>query len=130
MGRDLFVTQDPDAADLTSRLVGLADVVGRFRIAGYVPVHRQIDVWDTNWKLLYENFMDAYHVFKVHKNSFAKYSDNTLQTTMHPGTDHFAYHLVGHDADAKSRRRASHPTRRWRATGGTPSCSARRFQPT
>ncbi len=46
--------------------------------------------------------MDAYHVFKVHKNSFAKNGDNTLQTTMHAGTDHFAYHLVGHDADARS----------------------------
>ena len=98
----LFVTQDADAADLAPRLAGLTDVVGRFHMAGYVPVHRQVDVWDTNWKLLYENFMDAYHVFKVHKNSFAKHGDNTLQTTMHAGTDHFAYHLVGHDADARS----------------------------
>ena len=98
----LFVTQDANAADLAPRLAGLADVVGRFHMAGYVPVHRQVDVWDTNWKLLYENFMDAYHVFKVHKNSFAKNGDNTLQTTMHAGTDHFAYHLVGHDADARS----------------------------
>ena len=71
-------------------------------MAGYVPVHRQVDVWHTNWKLLFENFMDAYHVFKVHKNSFAKNGDNTLQTTMHDGTDHYAYHLVGHDADAAS----------------------------
>jgi choline monooxygenase len=98
----VFVTQNPDAGELGDRLSGLTDVVGRYRMAGYVPVHRQVDVWDTNWKLLYENFMDAYHVFKVHKNSFAKNGDNTLQTTMHPGTDHYAYHLVGHDADAKS----------------------------
>jgi choline monooxygenase len=98
----VFVTQDPHADELRPRLSGLTDVVGRYRMAGYVPVHRQVDVWDTNWKLLYENFMDAYHVFKVHKNSFAKNGDNTLLTTMHPGTDHYAYHLVGHDADAKS----------------------------
>jgi phenylpropionate dioxygenase-like ring-hydroxylating dioxygenase large terminal subunit len=98
----LFVTQDPHAAALGQRLAGLTDVVGRYRMAAYVPVHQQVDVWDTNWKLLYENFMDAYHVFKVHKNSFAKHGDNTLQTTMHAGTDHFAYHLVGHDADATS----------------------------
>ncbi|HEY0520788.1 MAG TPA: SRPBCC family protein [Ilumatobacteraceae bacterium] len=98
----IFVTQDDDAVDLRSRLGGLTDIVGRYRMAGYVPVHRQVDVWDTNWKLLYENFMDAYHVFKVHKNSFAKNGDNTLKTTMHAGTDDFAYHLVGHDADASS----------------------------
>ena len=64
----LFVTQDPDAPDLGGRLAGLTEVVGRYRMAGYVPVHSALEVWDTNWKLLYENFMDAYHVFKVHKN--------------------------------------------------------------
>ncbi|MGZ4724279.1 MAG: aromatic ring-hydroxylating oxygenase subunit alpha [Ilumatobacteraceae bacterium] len=98
----LFVNQCANAPDLGARLAGLTDVVGRYRMAGYVPVHRQIDVWSTNWKLLYENFIDAYHVFKVHKNSFAKNGDNTLKTTMHAGTDDFAYHLVGHDADAAS----------------------------
>ena len=98
----VFVNQDPDAAELHRRLEGLTDVVGRYRLAGYVPVHRQVDEWQTNWKLLYENFMDAYHVFKVHKNSFAKNGDNTLLTTMHDGTDDYAYHLVGHDPDAAS----------------------------
>ena len=98
----LFVTQNPDAADLGPRLAMLGDVVGRYRMAGYVPVHRQVDVWDTNWKLLYENFMDAYHVFKVHKNSFAKSGDNTPLTTMHAGDDHCAFHRVGHDASASS----------------------------
>ncbi len=98
----LFVTQNPDAKDLGSRLTGLTKVVGRYQMASYVPVHRQVDIWDTNWKLLYENFMDAYHVFKVHKKSFAKDGDNTLDTTMHPGTDHFAYHVVVHDGDATS----------------------------
>ena len=98
----VFVNQDPDAQDLHTRLRGLTEVVGRYCMAGYVPVHRQLDVWHTNWKLLYENFMDAYHVFKVHKNSFAKNGDNTSLTTMHDGTDDYAYHLVGHEPSATS----------------------------
>lgn len=98
----LFVNQDPYAPELCSRLAGLSEIVGRYQMADYVPVHRQVDVWNTNWKLLVENFMDAYHVFKVHKNTFAKNGDNTLKTTMHPGTADFAFHLVGHDADAAS----------------------------
>ena len=98
----LFVTQSPDAKDLHLSLAGLTEVVGRYHMANYVPVFRQVDVWDTNWKLLYENFMDAYHVFKVHKNSFAKDGDNTLDTTMHAGTDHHAHHVVVHHADAGS----------------------------
>ena len=68
----LFVTQDPLSRRSASDSAGLSEVVSRYRMAEYVPVHRQVDVWDTNWKLLYENFMDAYHVFKVHKNSFAE----------------------------------------------------------
>ncbi len=115
----LFVAQAPDAPDLHARLAGLTDVVGRYRMADYVPVFRQVDVWDTNWKLLYENFMDAYHVFKVHKNSFAKDGDSTLDTTMHAGTDHHAHHVVVHHADAGSG--VAHPsntslTDDWRRT--------------
>lgn len=98
----LFVTQNHHAPALAPRLSGLTEVVGRYEMAGYVPVFRQVDVWDTNWKLLYENFMDAYHVFKVHKNSFAKDGDNTLDTTMHAGNDYFAHHVVVHDGDATS----------------------------
>jgi len=77
-------------------------VVARYQMAGYVPVHQQVDVWDTNWKLLYENFMDAYHVFKVHKDSFGKDGDSTLDTTMHSGSDCFAHHVVVHGDDATS----------------------------
>ena len=66
----IFVNAHPDAAPLGPSLAGLADVVGRFGMASYVPVHRQVDVWDTNWKLLVENFMDTYHVFKVHRATF------------------------------------------------------------
>ncbi len=98
----IFVTQQPDVLPLGPRLAGLTDVVGRYQMAEYVPVHQQVDVWNTNWKLLYENFMDAYHVFKVHKNSFAKDGDNTLNTTMHPGSECFAHHVVLEDGAAAS----------------------------
>ncbi|MCE9621493.1 MAG: aromatic ring-hydroxylating dioxygenase subunit alpha [Actinomycetia bacterium] len=115
----LFVTQNPDPPDLQARLAGLTEVVGRYQMAAYVPVFRQVDVWDTNWKLLYENFMDAYHVFKVHKNSFGKDGDSTLDTTMSAGTHHHAHHVVVHQADAGSG--VAHPsntslTDDWRRT--------------
>lgn len=115
----LFVNQNRQATDLHARLSGLTEIVGRYRMASYVPVYHSVDVWDTNWKLLYENFMDAYHVFKVHKNSFSKDGDNTLDTTMHPGNDFVAHHVVVHDAAAKSG--VAHPsntslTGDWRRT--------------
>jgi phenylpropionate dioxygenase-like ring-hydroxylating dioxygenase large terminal subunit len=93
----VFVNADPGAEPLAPRLTGLTEVVAPFRMAGYVPVHQQLEVWATNWKLLVENFMDAYHVFKVHRASFGAGGDNTLDTTMFPGTDAWANHLVVHD---------------------------------
>jgi choline monooxygenase len=94
----IFVNQDATAAPLAPRLSGLTDVVAPFQMAGYIPVHSQVDVWATNWKLLVENFMDAYHIFKVHKASFGANGDNTLDTNMFPGTDHWAHHAVIHEA--------------------------------
>jgi phenylpropionate dioxygenase-like ring-hydroxylating dioxygenase large terminal subunit len=90
----VFVTADENAAPLATQLGELDDVIGRYRLADYVPVHRAVEVWNTNWKHLVENFMDAYHVFKVHRDSFGAGGDSTLATTMHPGTDASAHHVV------------------------------------
>lgn len=90
----VFATQSPDTAPLAPHLAGLTEVVAPFRMAEYVPVHRQVDVWATNWKLLVENFMDAYHVFRVHEATFGQEGDSTLDTHVHPGTDAWAHHLV------------------------------------
>lgn len=94
----IFVNLDGGAAPLSPRLTGLTEVVRRYDMASYVPVRDEIDVWPTNWKLLVENFMDAYHIFKVHKDSFAADGDNTLDTTMYPGTLDWAHHRVIHEA--------------------------------
>ena len=93
----VFISQAADPAPLAPRLTGLTEVLAPYRLAGYVPVHQQVDVWATNWKLLVENFMDAYHVFKVHQGTFAANGDNTLDTTLYPGTEAWAHHVVVHD---------------------------------
>ena len=90
----VYVNAAPDPAPLAPRLDGLTEVVGRFHMADYVPVHQQVDVWQTNWKLLAENFMDTYHVFKVHRATFGTNSDSPLNTTMNPGTDAWAHHVA------------------------------------
>ena len=110
----IFVTADPAAAPLASLLSGLTDVVAPFRMAGYVPVHQQVDEWSTNWKLLVENFMDAYHVFKVHRATFGTTGDSPLNTEMFPGTDAWAHHV------ADERDEVAHPDNtslvgRWRS---------------
>ena len=90
----LFVSANPAPTPLQPSLAGLSDVVARFRMDRYVPVHQEIEIWATNWKLLVENFMDSYHVFKVHRATFGVGSTSPLNTTMHPGTDAWAHHVA------------------------------------
>jgi len=93
----VFVSQSPAPAPLAPQLEGLFDVVGPYAMAGYVPVAGGTDVWDTNWKCLAENFLDAYHVFKVHRNTFAEESDSTGSTTVYPGGAGYTYHVAVDD---------------------------------
>ncbi|MGB8861535.1 MAG: SRPBCC family protein [Ilumatobacteraceae bacterium] len=93
----VYVSQVASPSPLAPRLAGLTEVVGRYRMEGYVPVAGGTDVWDTNWKCLAENFLDAYHVFKVHRNTFAKESDSTGTTSVHPGGEGYTYHVAVDD---------------------------------
>jgi phenylpropionate dioxygenase-like ring-hydroxylating dioxygenase large terminal subunit len=93
----VYASQAADPVPLAPQLTGLLDVVGRYRMEGYVTVAGGTDVWDTNWKCLTENFLDAYHVFKVHRNTFAKESDSTATTTVYPGGEGYTYHVAVDD---------------------------------
>ncbi|MEM7093902.1 MAG: aromatic ring-hydroxylating dioxygenase subunit alpha [Actinomycetota bacterium] len=90
----VFVNQDPGAAPRAPRLAGLAEIIERYEPAGYEVVHRERLVWNTNWKLLVENFIDAYHVFHVHRASFGADGDSTADTEVHPGTHAWTHHRV------------------------------------
>lgn len=54
------VSQSAQPTPLALRVAALTDVASRYRMAGYVTVAGGTDVWDTNWKCLAENFLDAY----------------------------------------------------------------------
>jgi choline monooxygenase len=93
----VYVSLDQNARSITGQLAELGEIVGDFRMANYVPVYEAHDVWDTNWKCLVENFMDVYHLHRVHSDSFSKYGSSENQTKLFPGNDAFAYHYVQDD---------------------------------
>ena len=80
-------------------------------MADYVPVFVQEETWNTNWKCLVENYMDAYHVHRVHKDSFGKHGSSEAQTTLLDGEDAFSYHYVLEDEGPKAV--AAHPDNTW-----------------
>lgn len=93
----VFTSQSAAPAPLAPRIAGLTDEVARYRMSGYETVAGGTEVWHTNWKCLAENFLDAYHVFKVHRSTFAKESDSTGGTTVHPGGPGYTYHVAVDD---------------------------------
>ena len=65
----IYVTLNDEAESVASRVAPLADMIDRFQMADYVPIVTQDHVWDTNWKLLTENYMESYHLPYIHKGT-------------------------------------------------------------
>ena len=65
----IYVTLNADAPVLADGLAPLNGLIDRFQVADYVPIVTQDHVWDTNWKLLTENYMEAYHLPFIHKGT-------------------------------------------------------------
>ncbi|MGB7263818.1 MAG: SRPBCC family protein [Albidovulum sp.] len=63
----IYITLNPNATPLAETLAPLHDVVDRYGMEHYVPVVKEDHVWNTNWKLLTENFMEGYHLPVAHK---------------------------------------------------------------
>ncbi len=63
----IYVTLNPDAEPIHRLLEPLSTVVSRYGMEHYVPVLKEEHIWQTNWKLLCENFMESYHLPVAHK---------------------------------------------------------------
>ena len=107
----VYVSLDPQPAPVAPALAELTALVGNYRMEDYVPVFEQTETWDTNWKCLVENFMDSYHIHRVHKDSFGKYGHYEDLTQLFPGGDAFSYHFVQEMEERKSFY--AHPDNSW-----------------
>ena len=93
----IYINLNSDAPSITNQLNGLQEIVGQHRMADYIPVIQKTEVWDTNWKCLFENFMDGYHIHNVHRDSFSKYGCSEDHTTLYSGGDQYTYHFIDRD---------------------------------
>lgn len=65
----IFVNLDADAAPLAPRLTGLDEQVGNYHFADLVVAATVEFDSPWNWKLLVENFMEAYHHIGTHRDT-------------------------------------------------------------
>lgn len=62
----LFVNPDGRAAPLAPRLSGLDDAVANYHGDSMYHAFVAEETWPANWKCLLENFMEGYHLSRVH----------------------------------------------------------------
>ena len=65
----IFVNLNPNAASLTSRMTELSQIVANYNMAAMRVVASEDFECPWNWKILLENFMEAYHHIGPHRTS-------------------------------------------------------------
>ncbi|SMH46681.1 aromatic ring-hydroxylating oxygenase subunit alpha [Mesorhizobium australicum] len=89
----IMVTLNSDAPPPSERLKAVEDLVGYLDMRAYTETFRETHRWDTNWKVLAENFMESYHLPVCHAGTIGGSTD--LNTMVCPeGTDTFNYHTI------------------------------------
>ena len=89
----IMVTLNPEATPVAERLAGVDRLVGHLPMANYREVFREDFRWDTNWKVLAENFMESYHLPVCHAGTIGGASDlNKMECPA--GEEAFNYHWI------------------------------------
>ena len=114
----IMVSLNPDAAPASQRLSEVEDLVGQYGMENYTETFRETHVWDTNWKVLAENFMESYHLPVCHAGTIGGLS-KLEEMDCPPGKEAFNYHFILKDDTLKIALAHPHNTRLegdWRRT--------------
>lgn len=89
----IMVTLNPDPPDVGEALKGVGDLVGHYGMDAYQELFRKEFRWNTNWKVLAENFMESYHLPVCHEGTIGGTVDLD-EMTCPEGTERFNYHWI------------------------------------
>lgn len=89
----IMVTLNPDAPAPSDALRDVENLVGYLDMGSYVEAFREEFLWDTNWKVLAENFMESYHLPVCHEGTIGGTVD-LLKMTCPQGFASFNYHYI------------------------------------
>ena len=70
----VYLTLNKNAEPITDKLSTLTDKISLYGMENYTQTFSETHVWDTNWKILAENFMESYHLPVLHKNTVGGHS--------------------------------------------------------
>jgi len=89
----IMITLNNDAPSVASQLAEVSDMVADYQMADYHESFFETHVWDTNWKVLAENFMESYHLPVCHKGTIGGQSQ-LEEMICPPGREAFNYHTI------------------------------------
>ena len=89
----VFVSLNPEAPPVAGRLAEVEGLIADFAMETYVETFFESHVWDTNWKVLAENFMESYHLPVCHAATIGGLS-KLDEMVCPPGLDAFNYHTI------------------------------------
>jgi len=89
----VFVTLNPDADSVAARLRDAETLIGKYDMASYVESFQETHLWDTNWKVLAENFMESYHLPVCHSGTIGPQC-SLEEMTCPEGFPAFNYHWI------------------------------------
>ena len=110
----VFVCLDPEAETVAVQLAEVADMIAAYDMTNYSESFYEEHVWDTNWKVLAENFMESYHLPVCHAGTIGGLS-KLEDMVCPPGRPAFNYHTILKDESL--RIAMAHPTKNDRLKG-------------
>lgn len=93
----VYVTLDDEAPPVATHLADLAALIDIYDMGAYVETFYEEHVWDTNWKILAENFMESYHLPMLHRATVGPHS-RLEDMECPPGHPAFNYHWITKEA--------------------------------
>ncbi len=87
----VYVSLDPNAEPLAPRLKPISDAYANYRMSEYTTLFRAEEIWDTNWKILVQNFMEGYHLFVAHAKTIEPAMPTRLANAMFGGAGFSLY---------------------------------------
>jgi len=96
----IMVSLNPDATPVNEQLADVEAMVEDYGATDYEETFFETHVWDTNWKVLAENFMESYHLPVCHRGTIGGLS-RLDEMVCPPGKPSFNYHTILKDDSLK-----------------------------
>ena len=88
----IFVNLDGTATPLAPRLTGLQEIIKNYHPEDRFLNFIEEDTWSCNWKCLFENFMEGYHLSATHLKTLHKITPTRLCKKMGSDDGWTGYH--------------------------------------